>query len=263
VSASAAPNGSVETVRHVGILVDFDNAFPPSEVITESSLRHMLLACVRRAAELAGGRADMRVRLYGGWMSGGLLSRRGSDVAALLGGADPFPLVTADGEAVRGTVELAHGIIDEPGMVLEDTYRRRGSIPRLRLRDTPLPAGCVGEAINCPAKILARFTKAGHKQCPTDSCGVTATSAFVVHEQKMVDTLLVCDFLALIDDASCAAAMIVSGDTDFVPALMLARRKSVSPLSWLIPTELVAAEGFIQLVRQRGVQVDLLHGEVP
>lgn len=262
IALPAAPGHRQEPAEDIGILVDFDNAFPPGEAVTESSLRHLLLVCVRHAIALAGTAAAIRIRLYGGWMSGGILSRRGSEVAALLAGADPFPLVASDGTTVRGAVAMAHGIIDEPGMVLEDTYRSRGSIPRLRLRDTPLPQGCVDEPTSCPAKILTRFTKAGTRMCPANAYAVTAASAFVVHEQKMVDTLLACDLLALADDTACVAAVIVSGDTDFVPALMLARRKTPMAISWLIPSEQVAAGVFVDLVRQRGVAVEILHGEV-
>lgn len=246
----------------VGVLVDFDNALPPTDLLTASSLRHVLLACIRHALSLVDGAPSIHVRLYGGWMSGAILSRRGSEVAALLQEADPFPLVTEGGLTVRGTLELATGIIDDPGMVLEDTYRRRSGVPRLRLANTPLPHGCASEPATCPAKILARFTKASHKQCPVEACTVVASSAFTVHEQKMVDTLLVCDLLALLDDSRCRAILLLSGDTDFVPALVLARRKSGIALSWLIPSQAIASEDFAEFVRLRGVEVGVLSAEV-
>ena len=64
---------------------------------------------------------------------------------------------------------------------------------------------------------------------------MTSASAFVAYEQKMVDTLLACDLLELCLDAATRHVTVVSADTDFVPPLVMASRKSQATLQLLVP----------------------------
>ncbi|MFY0409232.1 hypothetical protein [Solicola sp. PLA-1-18] len=225
--------------ERVGMLVDFDNVFPPNDPSSPNSVKHDLLGWIRMVVEASATVEQIDIRLYGGWAAHEMLSRRGSEVAAMLDFIDPFPLVRPDGQFLRGSISLARGPIGDSSVLLDDTYRRRQSPPRLRLANTPHPVGCQERGHSCPVKILKKFTQKGDQLCAASSCSVTASSAFVVHEQKMVDTLLACDILEIALDSSFASTFVVSGDTDFVPPALLAKRLSSKPLRILAPTRTV------------------------
>lgn len=233
------------------MLVDYDNAFPPSRGLDSPEFRHVLIEYVRIAQRVHPGLEELWIRLYGGWTTDDVLSRRGSEVASLAATADPFPIF-ADTGVIRGRVELARSLVSDPGLVFSNTYRRRGSVPRLRLAQSP-PEGCA-EHENCPATLLMRFTKTNRKQCPADTCGVVAGEAFVVHEQKMVDTLMSCDLLEAAGDARLKGVLVVSDDTDFVPPLVYAARARANAVHLVSPGGTMSAE-FTDLLRVRGVQV--------
>ncbi len=243
------------------ILVDLDNVHPPgSTALAGPELRHSLLTLITLACDSVPRIGVITVRLYGGWMSGGVLSRMGSEVAAAMAMADPFPLLHTNGVSVRGTVELATSLLAAPAFVLQDTYRHRGSVPRLRLSG-PIPPGCQRDPVACPARILKQFTKGPGSLCPADACGVTATSAFVAHEQKMVDTLLSCDLLAAAEDEGISAVFLVSGDTDFVPPLLYAacRDAFTARRLYLLTPSRDLPDSEAELLRRMGVAVQTMN----
>jgi uncharacterized LabA/DUF88 family protein len=237
------------------VLVDFDNLFPSA--VHESELRHVLMRLIELAAQAAPVETSVSVRLYGGWTASGTLSRRGSEVALVASQADPFPMIIRR-NFVRGSVELAQSLRSEPSLVFEDTYRRRNAPPRLRLAASP-PDGCV-DSDGCPAKILVRFTKGPGRICPADSCSVSAGSAFTVHEQKMVDTMLSCDLLQGAPDPEVAAILVVSDDTDFVPPLLAAAQLCRGTIAVLAPNGTLGASAK-RLLTSKGVQVLELEDE--
>ena len=218
------------------LLIDFDNLMPPGDGQDVSPAQHRLLRCISEVLEQSPEIDFLQVRLYGGWRSGGLLSRRGSDVASILPQLDPFPSGRANGSILRGSLDLATSLIGQLGLEFDDTYRRRGSVPRLRLSGAAVPDGCSNHvADECPARILKQFTRGPGRICPVTTCAVTAAEAFVASEQKMVDTLLTCDLLELATDPSVRHIAVVSADTDFVPPLLLARRRSEAVVQLLVP----------------------------
>jgi hypothetical protein len=239
-----------------GLLVDFDNLVPPQEPPNASQLRHRLLECLRLVFEKRDQVVYVRVRLYGGWMSNGLLSRRGSVVASILPLVDPFPFFRDDGIVIRGSLELAKGLLNVPGVSFDDTYRNRGSVPRLRLSDSPLPKDCLGalEGTSCPARILKQFTQSRTRVCPVAECAVTAQKAFIVHEQKMVDTLLSCDLLEMAGDTDYGIVSVVSADTDFVPSMLYAHEKTQTALQLQVPMAQWSSENTAILLNQ-GIDV--------
>lgn len=66
-------------------------------------------------------------------------------------------------------------------------------------------------------------------------CQVTAQSAFVSAEQKMVDTLLACDLIDLVLSADVTHITVVSGDTDFVPPILFAKGWKTASLQLIVP----------------------------
>lgn len=223
-----------EVAQTVGLLIDFDNFAPPAARLTDSSVNHALLECIRRALEFSPHAARVEIRLYGGWMSGGLLSRRGSEVAALIAQVDPFPLVLPGKRILRGSLTLALSLLGDV-TVLDDTYRNRGAVPRLRLAGTPVPEGCREDLGACPARILKQFTQSSTKTCPAVGCLITARTAFVAHEQKMVDTLLACDLIEMASGDQYSGISVVTADTDLIPPLLHAARRYATPLQLLAP----------------------------
>lgn len=238
--------------RTLGVLIDFDNFSPPADAINPSAIRHRLIECIRSALESHGGASTIRVRLYGGWMDDGLLSRRGSEVASVLPALDPFP-ISRERSVIRGSLDLATSLLDDP-TVFADTYRRRGSIPRVRLTGTPLPDGCAEARDTCPARILKQFTQSGKRLCPVAACSLTAEDAFVAHEQKMVDTLMSCDLLEMVSDPEYAGVSLVTADTDFVPPLLQAARRGRKTLHLITPMAQWSPQN-VALLRARKVRV--------
>lgn len=239
----------------LAILIDFDNLSPPADEINISALRHDLLACIRSALNTHSGASTIDVRLYGGWMDEGLLSRRGSQVAAALPQLRLFPITSAR-SIIRGTLNLATSLVND-SVVLEGTYRRRKSIPRLRLSGAPLPDGCIEDQESCPARILKKFTQAHGRRCPASACTLTAGDAFVSHEQKMVDTLLSCDLIELSDSDEYAAVTLVTGDTDFVPPLILAANRGTTSLQIISPIA-TWSPLYAHILRDKKIAVDEL-----
>ena len=219
-------HGAPVPASDVYALVDFDNLLPPYEDCTREAfglIINQLLDAILHSIPTA---ERVSIRLYGGWMSNGVLSRRGSDVSAAVSGIRLFPRISIGSHRVRGDVLLATALLAQPAVSFSDTARRRNSVPRLRLSGNPLPAGCAVTSEQCPAKILQKFTSKNSKECPVDECMVLCRDAFVVQEQKMVDGMLICDLITLTDEQPSPSCVIVSDDTDFVPALIIGGYRS-------------------------------------
>lgn len=220
------------------ILIDFDNLVPPNRENLNSRGREGLLSSIQLLLKASPNVTHITIRLYGGWKKDGVLSRRGSEVAAILRDIDPFPMVKEGGAILRGQVEMAMGLVKRSDFEFDDTYRVRASAPRLKLSNSPRPQDCANIVGSCPAHILKQFTRSATRSCPTIDCKVTAGSAFLASEQKMVDTLLTCDLLEysqvdgenLIEHVS-----IVSADTDFVPPLLYVKSKTTAKLQLQVP----------------------------
>ncbi len=206
-------------------LIDFDNWYQatPAAMI-QPVLAQCLSEVTRELVSLGPYVEFVLVRLYGGWTENGTLTARASEIAAAIAVVDSFPMPLPAGDRiVHGEVVLAQGLYIAPHVDLGDTSRRRIGPPRLRINGAPLPVGCLEHLESCPAKILQKFTKTPSKSCPVESCPVTATTAFVTREQKMVDTLMACDLLDLTHDEDVVAIAIVTADSDLLPPAIHSR----------------------------------------
>lgn len=203
------------------LLVDFDNFLPPGQRVVSTELfSHELLAIIRHARRTAPTPANFLVRLYGGWYSDGALTAAGSQVAQIVATAALFPLIDEQGSIVRGSIEMVDELFALPGTRIGDTYRRRAGLPRLRLSTSGCPPQCAAPDA-CPLTALQRLTRKKTATCSLPTCAVSTAEAFVVHEQKMVDTLLACDLLEATRQGV-QNVVVVTSDTDLLPAALQA-----------------------------------------
>lgn len=259
VAAERSPSMPVGPPRG-GLLIDFDNLLPPRETVDGTSLRHTILRCVESMLVASPNLEHVDVRLYGGWREGGTLSRRGSEVAAAIQLADPFPIPLLATRLLRGTLELAVALHAAPSLTFEDTHRIRRRPPRLRLDSDFLATHCASaDHQQCPARALRSFTRSPTKSCPADPCGVLAEQVFVVAEQKMIDTMIAADLLDLTGhNPGYTHVAIASADTDFLPPLILARRRGSALVQLIAPDG--SREDIAEILRNNGIIVTHLGG---
>jgi hypothetical protein len=212
------------------LLIDYDNwaMVTPSNPV-EASLRIAVGAGIDALMNASPDIETMRVRIYGGWVEDARLTNRASEIASVFPVVSPFPFSNSDRRVVHGDIVLANELVSHPSFNLGDTYKRRVGPPRLRLSNAPVPDGCINDSL-CPARILTQFTRNKGKSCPTRSCPVTSASAFVVHEQKMVDTMLACDLLELVTDVTICAIALLTSDVDLIPPLVQSGTKTDVPI---------------------------------
>jgi hypothetical protein len=204
-------------------LIDADNFFVPSAA--EPEIRHLLMQLIESSRNRLGSFGRVHFRLYGGWLEAGALTQRASQVAQLVSAAFPLPMPLPDRTLLRGDWELAHSLLSNPTVRFEDTWRRRASVPRLRLSRSPQPEGCASDRTQCPASILRQITRSSARTCPADGCAVRSGDMFLTAEQKQVDTMMTADLLEVARDPN-SLVLCVSDDTDFVPGLVAASHAS-------------------------------------
>lgn len=203
------------------MLVDWDNLDRRrGGTDPETKYRVYLQQALMMAVRVSGA-ADVDVRLYGGWIDEGQLSRAGNAVAAVSAGDPLLPARhPSKREVLRGSVELARSLMERPDFE-PSTYDELRGPDRVRLARGGAFEACTLTRSECPAHMARKFTKSWNASCPTPGCGVSADHAFVRRRQKMVDTMLTCD--ALLARANGYEALaIVSSDADFVPACLSA-----------------------------------------
>ena len=239
------------------VAVDYDNAFPPSTDFTPEEVSQRMTTWLQLLENLLPDVGQFDVRLYGGWYDDLDLSRKGSEVASLLPQLPQFPRILPSGRILRGTIEMAGAPLFGPMAPLLETYRVRGSLPRVRVAPRPLPESCAHEAsASCPAMVLKSFTRHGARECPVAACSSRAADVFISHEQKMVDTMIATDIVAssLMPELYEAIA-VVSGDSDFVPPMLTAHRLGDAHIIQICPREEERADRATTLLKAEGVTV--------
>jgi len=239
------------------VLVDYDNAFPPGRRLSDEEIAlevgHWLQMLAARHPEVD----RFEIRLYGGWYDESDLSRHGSEAARVITSLPTFPMSVHGVRILRGQISLAVNLLaGKTSAPLLGTYRRRGSLPRLQLSGLPYPDACAQIDSTCPAAILRSFTKHSSRACPVEACSLVASDAFVVHEQKMVDTLLATDILtACRPQSEYEVVVVVSGDSDFVPPLIAAKVGSDVRLVQLLPRAEEASDYATAVLTDVGVEI--------
>lgn len=249
--------GAEEQVDTCLVLVDYDNAFPSNVGFSDEEIALEVGGWLRKISAHYPNAAKFEIRLYGGWYDDKDLSRHGSEVARVLAALPEFPMRISGGRILRGSISLASTPLSSvSGAPLLGTYRTRGSLPRVRLSRQPYPDSCAQADEHCPAAILKSFTKHGRRECPAHACSLVASDAFVIHEQKMVDTMLATDVLLagrLLPPNS--AVVVVSGDSDFVPPLLAAKLFGDVQLVQLQPRDEESSAYATEILIEAGVEV--------
>ena len=235
-------------------VVDYSNVLPGRMDEDQPNRSVVRLRSIALSVARISGASHVILRLYGGWMmKGGHQSDAASRALLVATQTDPFPTPMSTG-IVNGRFELATSLLSRPDIELPETYRIRGSVPRVRIRDGTKPADCVGESATCPAVILKRFTRSPRKLCPAENCSVTCEKAFVHNEQKMVDTHMASDILHAANSSDYQFVAIVSGDTDLIPPLLQAAQLNQVPIG-LWPITGTMPTDFLDALSRTGVKI--------
>jgi hypothetical protein len=224
----------------VAVLVDFDNVFKNGPGLNFDWMKHELNKLVELALAADPNIAMVSIRLYGGWMQDGMLTAFASTLQTVISASSFFPIKHPKKEGLlRGTIDLATRLLGVPAIEWDDTRRVKSGLPRIRLAKETLPSKCINPDV-CPATALNRFTKHKSKLCPTAGCSVTNAEAFQTVEQKMVDTMIACDTIFLAVDGGQGYVLVVTDDSDAVPAVALAQTLSKGPKLKLVTTSRTA-----------------------
>lgn len=209
----------------VALLIDTDNFFKPEYAdVGFAEFEYDVGRFVTFALELAPTATTVAIRLYGGWLNNHVLTQRASKFEQLINSVPRFPFTRPhSGQIVRGSIVLAKSLVLLPGLQWGATFRTRSGLPRIRLHSTPTPEGCSNTPPHCPIRSFAHFTKSQNKTCPVDGCTVVNAVAFKCVEQKMVDTLLACDLLALSHNMTTHTIALFTEDVDLLPSLAHAK----------------------------------------
>ncbi|MCW3018861.1 MAG: hypothetical protein JWN10_1169 [Solirubrobacterales bacterium] len=200
------------------VLIDFDNFFP-GEIAGREQLDQDLRRAVDCALDVEPALTHVEVRLYGGWLENGILTRRASELQAQVGA----PSFAARHPRQPGLLRVSTILVTRLAAIVDlewgHTLRSRLGLPQLRLAETPRPADCVDHE-QCPVRIIRSMSRGQRRLCSIDGCTVVNADAFLVREQKMVDSLLVCDTISYSQTSS--ALVVLSNDLDVLPGLVQA-----------------------------------------
>lgn len=199
------------------VLVDYDNV---DRLERQRGLVHIATRIFLLAGTGAAARAPrVRIRLYGGWFEGRNSSRLAQDLSAEIASDFPRPMpVLAGGHTPSvASMELAQSLLCDPAHPLTHTYRLRSAPPGIR--PEPLPySGCSSPSA-CPLHSMHAFLKQG--RCPQQSCFVEPVSILRRAEQKLVDSMLICDLIHA-SRGAIRQVIVVSTDDDILPGIRMA-----------------------------------------
>lgn len=159
---------------------------------------------------------ELLFRIYGGWFEGTSATRRSTTVA---GEVASLARVTSlpgkkGARPVRIRGELALGPLDEPRVFFTHTYRRRTQ-PESLVCEGDAIRSCIHKA-HCRLVGLPELVRTG--QCPEPGCEAQCANILKRDEQKLVDTHLITDLLAMSRRGE-QYAVVVSTDDDMWPGI--------------------------------------------
>lgn len=217
----------------VAVLIDFDNFYKHIADDDEMQwLHHEINKIISEALNISPLSQRIILRIYGGWLENGLWTRWASRLQKAIFSTSTFPIPHPYNKGIlRGDITLVTRLLHLPDIEWGHTLRSKAGPPRLRLASNTPPEGCTTERATCPIRTLQHFTKKKGKACGVADCSVTNDQAFLVVEQKMVDTMMACDLLALCQAPETTAIMVLSNDTDLLPPLSMGAAISDKKLS--------------------------------
>ena len=197
------------------ILVDYDNL----GMYRHKSINDIVTITISRVMRhVVEARIHCLVRLYGGWFTKEGQSDEGKEVLLKLQGNEDLveTQVGKNGQRVvaRVHVEMASSILQKPEHDLFFTYRTKARTYDIRVKKQE-ETKCKHNA--CLLPLLAKFLKT--RKCPRNECSVGANDLVWRNEQKLVDSMIVCDLLYSAG-VQVDYIVLVSDDDDFVPPLV-------------------------------------------
>ena len=158
------------------------------------------------------------MRLYGGWYEQHYPTRKAHDLETDIQVNFPRRMnITKNGDrhSLIIIVEIAYALCIDPRTHLFSTYRPRGIHARLRCHH-PNALGCNDPS--CPLIDVYNFISTG--SCNTQCCNISSEDMIYRGEQKLVDTMVVCDMIHLAEKED--RVILVSSDDDFWPGIKTA-----------------------------------------
>jgi uncharacterized LabA/DUF88 family protein len=209
----------------VFVLIDFDNLFT-SDITTYSSeyfeyfFSDILIKCEKEFSKIE----YIHIKLYGGWYKEHSLTKKASVLQQLLSKVNVFPKVH-NGKVLNGKIDLVSSLHDIPDYTWGFTYKEKNGIGRIRINHELIDEPCNSNRDLCPKFILYKFTKTKGTKCHLPNCENFNKDVFKGIEQKMVDTLIACDILSIVNDETAIGIALYSDDQDHFPSLAMASRK--------------------------------------
>lgn len=198
------------------VLVDYANVHRASR---ERGLFYVVLKILETiGCNEFSANETVHFRLYGGWYEFGTFTRQAQQLSVEIQQLFPAPLQLWESNKrvrLRANVELATGLLIDPARELPNTFRARSAPENLRCSSPPVE-GC-GSPGNCALWATARLIEDGY--CPGHDCTIPSISVLSRGEQKLVDTMLVCDLVYLASRKQAECLAIVSTDDDMWPGI--------------------------------------------
>ena len=212
----------------IEVLIDFDNYFrKPIFDYTVQEFEFELKIIIDQVISITSlfKKTAIFLNLYSGWYENSNLSRKASGTLQKLANIELFPLILKGKYLINGEIKLSTSLYNIPELVWTNTYREKKGVPRIRINRELLNKNCDENKHICPAHILTNFTKNKNRLCSVKNCTTKQNEIFFMREQKMVDTMIACDFITFSEDESINNLILVSDDNDHLPALVLGSTK--------------------------------------
>ena len=223
------------------------NLWPTGRPPNYPDVRDGIQELVAEVLEAVPSAREVTVRLYGGWHGESPLSQ--VDLRHLVSLAIDATPKRLGKQRLR--LQIAdHPVWDSSIPVLWSV--RHSRLVRVKANVTTPP--------NCPAKhacTLPAFRSWAAGGCPESTCRVRLQHVARRHRQKMVDTLLTADALAIANDALADIVVLASDDDDMIPAL-LALAASQLTLIYLrrrSPLEVSPSAYYAGILEREGTQI--------
>lgn len=205
------------------VIVDFDNFFPKN--MNDYSIEEVdafFSNVVDLILQQRPKVSFVNFRLYGGWYKGVSFTQKASALSSMLAYVDVFPIIIGD-EKVDGTIDMIYSQYGLDDFVWYDTFREKAGLQKFRIDRSKMGIHCASNESVCAVKILDKFVRK-QKMCQNIGCTTIQQEVFVRREQKMIDTMMACDVIALSDEKDISAMYIVSDDIDIFPSIALCKK---------------------------------------
>lgn len=213
-------------MKTAGIIIDFDNIFKkPISLYSANDIKKVIEFAIDVLRKQVSDIECIRIRLYGGWYQGKNMTQKASVLSSLIPDVESvFPILNPP-QKIIGSIELATTLYLQ-SHVWYDSYKEKAGIPNLRIDETKLGDTCQTLPNMCPVKILRKFTAHKSKVCHHENCDTNHSEVFFEREQKYVDSMMVCDVIAMSMDSEIDVITVMTDDVDVFPSFSMARMVS-------------------------------------